>query len=69
MKTIKVKFYCNAGNTEETLEIPIYEGEMYGDEETQILQAFRTWLEANEDCGWEKVYPEGVASILEDGVN
>ena len=66
MKTIKVKFWCNSGNTEEVVDVDIYHEE---NEEELIQLAFHKWLEANEDCGWEKVYPQGVGSVLEDGVN
>lgn len=52
MYTIKVKFWCNAGRNEEVVDVDIYEGD---NEEEEILRAFRTWLDNNEDCGWEKV--------------
>ncbi len=50
---IKVKFYCNGGDTEETVELTIYTGKGNGTEDSQIEKAFHTWLDQNEDCGWE----------------
>jgi hypothetical protein len=52
MKEITVKFWCNAGHTEEEVTIEIYDGE---NEENEIEKAFHKWLDNNEDCGWEKI--------------
>jgi len=51
MKTIRCRFYCNGGHTEETVDVEIYPNE--GSEENQIQEAFLRWLDQNEDCGWE----------------
>jgi hypothetical protein len=50
MKIINCLFWCNAGNTEEEVQIEINETE---DEENQILSEFRKWLDNNEDCGYK----------------
>lgn len=50
MKIVKVNFWCNAGYTEEDLEIEIDETE---DKENQIQKEFLKWLDNNEQCGWE----------------
>jgi hypothetical protein len=52
MKTIRVKFWCNAGHTEEEVVILI---DINCDEDEQIRQEFLKWLDNNEQCGWEKV--------------
>lgn len=52
MKEITLKFWCNAGHTEEEVTIEIYEGKT---EEQQIEEEFYKWLDNNEDCGWEKI--------------
>ena len=49
-KIIKCKFWCNAGNTEEVVEIEIDETES---EESQIEKEFNKWLDNNEDVGYE----------------
>lgn len=51
MKTIKCLFYCNAGYTEETVNVKIYEN--CGTDDEQIQEAFLKWLDNNEDHGWE----------------
>lgn len=50
MKTIKCKFWCNAGRTEEEVEIEIHETE---NEELAIEKEFHSWLDNNEDVGYE----------------
>jgi len=50
MKNIKVKFWCNAGHTEETKYIEIDETQ---DQDTQIQEEFVSWLDQNEDTGYE----------------
>jgi len=57
MITIKVKFYCNAGHTEETLYIEIDDD---GNIEEQINEEFLKWLDNNEDCGWEQIDENGM---------
>lgn len=53
MKTIRVKFWCNAGHTEEKVDVEIYdEGET---EEQEIQAAFIKWLDNNEEVGWDKI--------------
>lgn len=54
MKKIKVKFWCNAGHTEEQVEIEIYKVSDKS-EEQQIEAEFHKWLDQNEEVGWEKV--------------
>ena len=49
MKEIKCLFWCNGGYTEEEVIIQINKTE---DEERQILEEFRKWLDNNEDCGY-----------------
>lgn len=51
-KKISVKFWCNAGHTEETVTIEIDESK---DEDAQIIIEFHKWLDNNEDCGYEKI--------------
>lgn len=51
MKQIKCKFHCNAGHTEETVTVDIYENE--GTDEEQIQKEFLKWLDNNEQCGFE----------------
>ena len=51
MKTIKCKFHCNAGYTEEVVTIEIYEDG--GSEEFQTEKEFLKWLDNNEQCGFE----------------
>lgn len=51
--TVRVKFWCNAGYTEEVVEVRIYEGA--GSEDDQIQEEFLDWLDRNEDCGYSKV--------------
>lgn len=53
-ETIKLKFFCNAGHTEEEVTIDIYKYHKQT-EEQQIEEAFHKWLDNNEDCGWEKI--------------
>jgi hypothetical protein len=48
MKTIKCRFWCNAGHTEEEVEIEVNETE---DIEKQIKTEFHKWLDNNEDVG------------------
>ena len=50
MKEIKVKFWCNAGYTEEAVTIWI---DINSDEDEQIREEFLNWLNNNEDCGWD----------------
>lgn len=52
MKQIQVKFWCNAGHTEEAVTIDILDHES---EDTQIEREFHKWLDNNEDVGWEKI--------------
>ena len=49
-KVIKCKFWCNAGYTEEEVEIEIDETES---EESHIEKEFHKWLDNNEDVGYE----------------
>ena len=53
MYEIKMKFWCNAGYTEEKVNVPIYEN--CGTEEEQIQDYFETWLDNNEDVGYERL--------------
>jgi hypothetical protein len=53
MKTVKVKFECNAGHTTEIVDVKIFDGTLT--EEEQIDLAFKAWVDNNEDCCWEKV--------------
>ena len=48
-----MKFWCNAGLTEEELNVPIYEN--CGTEEEQIQDYFEMWLNNNEDVGYERL--------------
>ena len=52
MYEIKMKFWCNAGHTEEVVNVPIYEN--CGEDE-QIQDYFETWLDNNEDVGYERL--------------
>jgi hypothetical protein len=54
MKRITLKFWCNAGHTEEEVTIEIYE-DCGKTEEQQIEEEFHKWLDNNEDVGWEKI--------------
>lgn len=54
MEEIKVKFWCNAGHTEEEVTIKIYR-DCDKTKEKQIEEEFLKWLDNNEDCGWEEV--------------
>lgn len=49
-KVIKCKFWCNAGHTEEEVDIEIDETES---EESQIEKEFHKWLDNNEDVGYD----------------
>ena len=53
MEEVTVKFFCNAGHTEEEVTIKIYK-DCGKTEEQQIEEEFHKWLDNNEDCGWEK---------------
>ena len=53
MYEIKMKFWCNAGHTEEEVNVPIYEN--CGTEDEQIQDYFETWLDNNEDVGYERL--------------
>ena len=53
MYEIKMKFWCNAGYTEEVVNVPIYEN--CGTEDEQIQDYFETWLDNNEDVGYERL--------------
>jgi len=58
MTTIKVKFYCNAGYTTETVNVEIEidkssKSSIEDQTDAQIQEAFLEWLDRNEDCGWE----------------
>jgi hypothetical protein len=53
MYEIKMKFWCNAGYTEEEVKVPIYEN--CGTEDEQIQDYFETWLDNNEDVGYERL--------------
>jgi len=55
-ETIKVNFWCNAGYTEEIVEVKLYEDN--GTIEEQIQEAFEKWLDNNEDVGWDIVTDE-----------
>jgi hypothetical protein len=50
MKKIIIKFWCNAGHTEE--EVTIWIDNNF-DEYEQIRQEFLKWLDNNEQCGWD----------------
>jgi hypothetical protein len=50
MKKIRVNFWCNAGETEEEVEIEIYEDE---DMDFQIDEAFEKWCDNNQQQGWD----------------
>ena len=50
MYEIKMKFWYNAGDTEEEVNVPIYEN--CGTEDEQIQAYFETWLDNNEDVGY-----------------
>jgi hypothetical protein len=50
MKTVEVNFWCNAGKTEEKVEIEIYEDE---DLDAQINEEFEKWCDNNQQQGWE----------------
>ena len=52
-KKVRMKFWCNAGLTEEELNVPIYEN--CGTEEGQIQDYFEMWLNNNEDVGYERL--------------
>jgi hypothetical protein len=53
MYEIKMKFWCNAGHTEEEVSVPIYENS--GTEDEQIQDYFERWLDNNEDVGYERL--------------
>ena len=60
MYEIKMKFWYNAGNTEEEVKVPIYEN--CGTEDEQIQAYFEKWLDNNEDDGiiifkGKRIYP------------
>ena len=55
-----MKFWCNAGHTEEVVSVPIYEN--CGTEDEQIQDYFEKWLDNNEDDGiiifkGKRIYP------------
>jgi hypothetical protein len=50
MKTIKCRFWCNAGHTEEHVDVEIIETESI---EQQVNSEFHKWLDNNEDVGYE----------------
>lgn len=52
MKTVKVKFWCNAGHTEEVVDVEIYD-ESSKTLEEQVEEAFLKWLDNNEEVGYE----------------
>lgn len=52
MKIVKVNFWCNAGHTEEDVEINIAE-DIGETEEQQIEKEFLKWLDNNEECGYK----------------
>jgi hypothetical protein len=53
MDRVRMRFWCNAGETEEELYVPIYEN--CGTEEEQIQKYFEKWLGNNEDVGYERL--------------
>lgn len=53
MKTIVVKFWCNAGHTEEEVEIEMNEDLTEYEEEYWIECEFNKWLDNNEQNGYE----------------
>jgi len=53
MYEVKMKFWCNAGHTEEEVNVPIYEN--CGTEDEQIQDYFEVWLDNNEDVGYERL--------------
>ena len=55
MKEIKVNYWCNAGQTEETVYLDIPDN-LAEDEEFEYIQKdFLIWLDNNEQVGWEIV--------------
>jgi hypothetical protein len=52
MKKRTIKFWCNAGHTEEDVTIWI---DSSSDENEQIREEFLKWLDNNEQCGWDIV--------------
>ena len=49
MYEIKMKFWYNAGDIEEEVNVPIYEN--CGTEDEQIQDYFEKWLDNSEDFG------------------
>jgi hypothetical protein len=49
---VKYKFWCNAGHTEEEVEIEVDEHESEG---RVVYEAFIKWLDNNEQCGFDKL--------------
>jgi len=49
---VKCNFWCNAGYTEEIVEIEIFKGE---DKDEKIKSEFIKWLDNNEQSGWEEI--------------
>ena len=50
MYKLKMKFSCNAGHTEEIVDVDIYNEET---EESELFDAFHKWLDNNEQVGFE----------------
>jgi len=53
MKTLKIKYFCNAGYTEEEVYLELPNDLTENEEEDWIQKDFLTWLDNNEQIGWE----------------
>ena len=55
MKTIKLKYSCNAGYTEEVIYLELPDNLNEDEEDYWIQQDFLHWLDNNEDINWERI--------------
>lgn len=49
-----MNFWCNAGYTEEEVYLELPDNLTENEEEDWIQKDFLTWLDNNEQCGWDK---------------
>jgi hypothetical protein len=55
MKKVRLKYWCNAGHTEEEVELEVPYDMTEKEFEDFIQDDFLSWLDNNEQCGWEKL--------------
>jgi len=53
MKSIKVRYSCNAGYTEEIVYLELADNLSEDEIENYIEKDFLAWLDNNEDINWE----------------